>query len=104
MQIAENQHKFKLAHKHMFSNTLELSKYLPPTSLLCGFYVPSLKLLYFSENQRFLGIMHVESHNTPKYQHNTTFFSFWQKILRPMKILLLNEKNCVSFHRETDAK
>ena len=31
-------------------------------------------------------------------------FPFWQKILRPKKILLLNEKNCVSLHRETDAK
>ena len=31
-------------------------------------------------------------------------FPFWQKILRPKKILLLNEKKCVSLHRETDAK
>lgn len=81
MQIAKNQHKFKLAHKHMFSNTLELSKYLPSTSLLCGFYVPSLKFLYTSENQCFLGIMHVESHNTPKYQQNTTYFSLLAKNL-----------------------
>lgn len=50
-QTIENQHKYNILHKYLFYSTVAIFESMPSTSLLYGFYVPSLRRLYHIENQ-----------------------------------------------------